>query len=486
MSVILKLNILKQEEIDIISKELTIYPYDKYEEEKKHQKKYTPYQTKAPVGISMFLPNPEDRTIRIPYTFACNLRPEFIQLNKKKDYLKIINDENFQVELLDKQIPFFNKARKQLSLHNTTSLCLPPGFGKTILGQALAFIKGLMSLTLVTRKKIGYAHVTTIQKCLPDLADKIWFVGKKGFRPPGKNYFNEIQTLPGEKKYEEDSYIPYFIICTSGSTHKIPKKVLEKVGTLIVDEAHLFCAPEKVECLLCTQPKFIILETATLQRGDKLERMVQLIAGEHRVYKRSDTQYIVYRLETNVCVQEEKGPRGVSYGKLCASLGEDEYRNGIFVNIIKSNPHRKFMILSLSVNHVKNLQKIFSKNEIESDILCGNKDNYSDSHVLIGTMSKMGVGFDEENACEDFKGVKSNVLFLAHSMAQWQLFEQYVGRVKRTSEIPIVIWMHDRNKMGRNHFKNLEDWIKLTNGEIIEIQYKPDGIILPELSKTEG
>ena len=285
------------------------------------------------------------------------------------------------------------------------------------------------------------------------------------------------------KTDDEDWYMPYFIICMDGRIGKIPKKLIKKIGTVIIDEAHLFCSKGKVECLLGIQPRYVIAESATLQRGDKLEKMIHLICGEHRVYRRSNTQYIVYRLDTGILVEEEQGARGINYGKLCLALGMDEYRNEIIINIIKNNPHRKFMILSKCVPHVKLLREILIKNKLKCDILCGSKNNYSDSHVLVGTMSKMGVGFDEKNACENFKGVESNVLFLAHSMAQWQLFEQYVGRVKRTSVVPIVIWLYDRNKMGRKHFAELEDWIKLTGGEIVPLKYIPNGIDLPELPK---
>jgi hypothetical protein len=43
----------------------------------------------------------------------------------------------------------------------------------------------------------------------------------------------------------------------------------------------------------------------------------------------------------------------------------------------------------------------------------GQKKGYNDSHVLVGTVSKMGVGFDEANVCENFQGVKSDTLVLA-------------------------------------------------------------------------
>jgi len=495
MSVLLKIDDLSESEVKMIIKELTIYPYNKYEETCKERGIYNPFPSKPIPPISMYSTNEKDRTIKVPYAFGCNLKGH--KTNYKNPFKKIINDENFEITLREHQKKPFIKALDQLTTHNTTSLCLPPGFGKTVLGILLAYMKGYMLMIGVTRESIGDAWVKTIEDCLPTLSDKIWFVGKKGSKEPGI-YFENIKVSELRNDFSKDfsaddplskfnkkhlkEYVPSFIICMDQRSEKICPITRSQVGTLIIDEAHLFCSREKVEFLLCLQPRYVILETATLQRVDKLEKMVTLIAGEHQVYKRSDSYYQVYKIDTFVMGDEEKGPRGVSYGKLCASLGENMYRNSIILDIVKTNPHRKYIILSISVPHVKLLQNLFKKNNIECDILCSNIKDYSDSHVLIGTMSKMGVGFDEKNACKDFKGITSDVLILCHSVAQWQLFEQYVGRVKRTED-PIVVCLNDKNKMVRNHITMNEDWIKLTNGKILPMKYVPGEIILPHKVK---
>lgn len=490
MSVSISIDDLKKDEIMDLIKKLTLVPYDKYDDEMKKSGKYNPFPSKPPEPISMYITDPETRRVRVPYKFGCDFLKNH-KINNKNNFMKIIDDEDFMVDLRPGQVKYFKKALAQLTEHNTTSLFLPPAHGKTILGILLAYMKGLMTIIYATRGNVADAWVNTIHKCLPSHKDKIWYVGKKGSMEPGV-YFKgikvrEISTLSERPliEGEEYIYIPSFIICLDQRYDKIRPEIVERIGTMIVDEAHMFCSKSRVGCLLHVQPKYVIIETATIQRPDKLEQMMELIVGTHNVYKRSDSYYEVYKVETMVQVPEKKTARGVSYGQLCLDLGQDMYRNSIILNIIKKNPHRKYIILTISVPHVKLLEKYLTENEIDCDTLFSNKNDYSDSHVLIGTMSKMGVGFDETNACKDFKGAKSDVLIMCHSVAQWQLFEQYVGRVKRV-ENPIVIWLNDKNKMVRNHFRYLEDWINLTNGKIVEKKFKPNEIILPERKDFES
>ncbi len=108
-----------------------------------------------------------------------------------------------------------------------------PGFGKTILGASLASRVKLMTVILVHRE------ILTVQwkKTFEDFTTaKVWIVGEKN--PP-----SECDV----------------IICMDTRWHLIPKFMKDACGFLIIDEAHAFCTPTHVGCLLAFHPKYMIL-----------------------------------------------------------------------------------------------------------------------------------------------------------------------------------------------------------------------------------
>jgi len=224
------------------------------------------------------------------------------------------------------------------------------------------------------------------------------------------------------------------------------------------------------------------METASLPRDDKLERMIYSITGDFGIFKTATTKYQFYKINTNIKEIEEFTQRGVNSTALYKALAENEYRNNIILNIIKTNPHRKFMVLSKLAEHVITLTKMLTENGIECDTLFGKKNTYSDSNVLLGTISKLSTGFDEQNACKDFRGTKSNVLILTHSVKSIPLFIQIKGRMRYSSEsgglIPVFVWLSDKNAMVKRHFKELQPTILETNGDIVEMDYQENDVVL--------
>ena len=147
--------------------------------------------------------------------------------------------------------------------------------------------------------------------------------------------------------------------------------------------------------------------------------------------------------------------------------------------IIINNPHRKFIALQRVTAGIESLVEKLRSLGIESDSLYGNKKSYKNSRVLVGTIPKMGTGFDEENACDDFylNPEKSNTLIFINSVKKESLFEQVRGRVMR-SDNPHVIWLMDDNTSILRHFNGLKNWISKTNGNIVYVPSIND-LILP-------
>ena len=80
-----------------------------------------------------------------------------------------------------------------------------------------------------------------------------------------------------------------------------------------------------------------------------------------------------------------------------------------------------------------------------------------ESRVLIGTCSKVGVGFDHPNL---------NTLLLAADVEEY--FVQYLGRVFRTRDVePVIIDLLDKNKILTKHFSTRRN-IYQNHGGIIK------------------
>lgn len=456
MSVNLNIKDLTSDKINNIISELTFFPFDERQEllKKRGIKKNT--TPKDP--IQMFVTNKENNTINVPYQFG-KLLTGNKKINHKSTHAKVFEDVEFAVSLRDHQIPICEEALDHLNKYKTTTLGVYPSCGKTVMGSYLSYIKGYLPMVLLTLTTLQPSWLETFKMCFPSLANRIWVVGERD--SPWKTSSNI-------------SDFPSLIICMKGRVNQIPEYIREKIGTLLVDEAHLFCTEDGVSPLLAISPRYIILETATLDRADKMERMVQSMAGNHIISLKDPREFTVYIIKTYVTGTEEKNKRGdLDAGKLYQSLSNSEYRNGIILNLLESNPEEKFITLSKYVNHVNKLCELFTENGIENDSLCGNKKEYLDSFALVGTMPKIKTGFDEKMACKTYRGTPSNVLVLCDSTPTWQVLIQSIGRIMR-SDNPIVVLFKDQNGMVQNHIRKSKKFInEETNGKIIEMDYTP-------------
>lgn len=469
MSVKFNLSDLSPEVKKSIREELTIIPLDPYVENlKKWGRAVTSTNFTPPV--LMFLVNAEEKTVKLPFNSAMTRMGTFP--NRDKEYPKICESgiPEFHAKLKDYQIQPAREALQQLKKNSTTTLGLPPGWGKTILGAWLAGKANGPVIVFSHRMPICEAWVNTFKLCYPQYSDSIWLVGE-----------NEIK----EGVRVGENIIPRFIICMDGRIGQLPEHIKTAVCVTIIDEAHLFCTPSRVECLLCTEPKYVIAETATLVRGDGMHKMIECIVGKEGVFRKPNKPYRVYLLDTGVQIELKQGTRGLDFGNLTKDLITHEERNNQILNIIQSNMHRKIMIMTRQKNHVQLLKRLLEENNISVATLYGSQKNYSDSHVLIGTIPKMGTGFDEKNSCHDFKGFESNLMLLVTSIKDQQLFDQIKGRIMRASD-PVLMYFRDNITVVKSHIRNITPWIEETNGTVYKIKYKQDEIFVPDMDYTSG
>lgn len=490
MAVVFSLDDISNEVQEDLVKELTLIEVDPYVEKQKSWGRPVNY-TAPKEPVSMYIASSKTRQIRLPFHVA--MKRMGTKPNRDKIFPKLCNKgpPKFMTELRDYQIPVAEECLQNLKDNCTTTLGLPPAWGKTIVGAYLAGKANGVIMVLTHREEIAKAWVKTFTLCFPQLAKMIYFVGeyeategiaasKICISPEGEESCGECEGCT-----EEDYIIPGIIICMDGRFHKIEKRILDSVAVTIVDEAHLFCTPARVGCLLSTEPKFVIAETATPNRKNGMWSMMETIVGPVGVFRMPDKPHRVYRVFTGISVETKQGPRGLDFNHMTHGLINNEERNRIAVGCVKSNMHRKIIIMVRFKTHVPLLKNMLEEEDIKVDTLFGSKKKYSDSHVLIGTIPKMGVGFDEANACADYQGRPSDLLILMTSIADQDCYEQVKGRVMRSND-PVIFYMEDNMGIVKRHIKNIEPWIEKTKGEVIEVSYEEGKMSIPNLKYIDG
>ena len=270
------------------------------------------------------------RYTSLPYTFACNYFQKRFHL--EQEFQKIYPNQNgmFLGKLLDRQKEPFKEAISYLKKFGTVTIALYPGFGKTFLGVMISWFLNLHVCVLVHRDNVGKQWIKSFTQYFKNLTEnEIWFVDDK-------------------PKLEAK-----ILVCMDGRTDKIPEEMRFKIGTLIIDEAHCFCAPSKVKPMLSFHPRYIIAETATPEKDNGMERMIQSICGKHYIQKTSTKPYHFFIIQTNLEFEIETDKN--IFGELLNKQAESEERNRIILEILKANTHYKTMIAGCRKNHCHHL-----------------------------------------------------------------------------------------------------------------------------------
>jgi hypothetical protein len=435
MSTVIELKKLEHDESRKIDKLLTFIP--------KTPKFLKSQNFSAPeTPIKMYYSH--NGKVNVPYFFACNFFKK--KFHNDLEYPNIYEDPNgkFTGKLLERQREPFKEALKYLKKCNTVTIALYPGFGKTFMGVMLSWYLNKLTCVLVHRDNVGKQWVKSFKQYFSDFSDEdVWFV---------------------DGKVKEGAKI---LVCMDGRTDKIPPMMRKRIGTLIIDEAHCFCAPSKVKPLLSFSPKYTIAETATPTKDNGMEKMIQSICGSHYIQKISNKPYYFFILDTKL-EYEIEGSSNI-FTELVNKQTTSPERNQIILDILKENQQYKTIVAGNRKDHCKLLHSRLAELGLESSELYGSIKNYKTRNILLGTGSKMGVGFDEANFCDDYDGRPSDLLIMLYTFASWAPFEQVRGRGMR-AEHPNVVVLNDKHPITRKHMTQIRKWVRETNGKIVELK----------------
>lgn len=350
----------------------------------------------------------------------------------------------FTQELLPHQPSAVEEAIQHLDREGTTLLNLYTGFGKTVLAAYLG-AKSRLKLCILMNSSPLLPQWKSTFDTMTDA--KIWIVGEK---------------MP--------NYDPDVILLMSGRYEHVPDKMRKEIGFLIIDECHKFCTPTSVAPILAFSPKFLIGCSATPKKANGLHEMLYALIGRHQVYRPLDKQFSVTCFRTGICPELKQNKMGsLDWSAVVRDLCGDELRNSMILEWVLTNITSKQLILTWNADHAFFLHKLLVANGVKAAIMARNLKTYSDSQVLVGTIGKIGTGFDEKAACSDFGGERIRILLLVGSTKNTELLTQLTGRVFRSEMPHIVDFVDEVPCIKGKHWTERRKWYEEHKAPIEEV-----------------
>jgi superfamily II DNA or RNA helicase len=358
-------------------------------------------------GISKhYFPQPHPRK-QIQCAMTVQLRPA--QLNVKQEAISTLN-----------------KTRSIL-------LSTHVGFGKTVLAIALSHKIGMKTMIIVSKV----------------ILMKQWKESLEQFLDAPK-----IQCLTPKKPIELDN--EFFIV---NAINVVKFGDLPEIGTVIVDECHLIMSKVFSESLQYLTPSYMIGLSATPYRTDGLDVLLDLYFGTHRIHIPLNRPHTVKCIKTGFVPEVEYAANGtVNWNSVLESQATCPKRNAFIVELIQSLSEYNVLVLCKRVSHITTLESLLKEAGVSACSLHGTKNEYDPSiKVLIGTIQKVGTGFDAPHL---------NALLVASDVENF--FIQYLGRVFRKPDVvPVIFDLVDDHFLLLKHFKSRKKVYKQHGGTII-------------------
>lgn len=326
-------------------------------------------------------------------------------------------------------------------------------YGFTIDGNHL-FLLGDFTVTHNTITAINIASTINLKTLI--IVNKIvlmnqWEESINRFCPSAL-----VQKVTTKSELDEEAD---FYIVNAINVEKLGKYFFESIGCLLVDEVHLIMAETLSKSLNYVRPRYLIGLSATPYRPDGLDILLELYCGSNKIIRNLYRKHIVYKIETGLKPVVEMAKNGkVNWSSILDQQATDTDRNELIVKIIKKFQDRVFMILVKRIDQGKYLfERLEEEGESVTSLLGSQQEFNKEARILIGTTSKIGVGFSWDIA---------NTLIAACDIEEY--FIQYLGRIFRTKEgEPMVFDLVDNNSILKNHF-NTRKSVYIDHGGIVK------------------
>jgi hypothetical protein len=251
---------------------------------------------------------------------------------------------------------------------------------------------------------------------------------------------SEVQVLTAKSKIAECD----FYIMNASNVPKMSREFFKDIGLLIVDEAHIIMAERMSECMQMICPRYVIGLTATPNRPDGLDVLLDLYFGTKRIFRKLSRPHTVYKIETSFKPETTKNKMGMlDWGSVLESQCGCEARNEMIIRLVMKFEDLVILILCKRVDQANYIFTRLEEEKVDVTSLIGKQQTFEKtSRVLVGTSGKAGVGFDHK---------RLNCLILASDIEGY--FIQYLGRCMRTEEVvPVIFDIVDDQYTLKRHF----------------------------------
>lgn len=368
----------------------------------------------------------------------------------------------------------------------------PPSSGKTFIGLELIAQKKQPTLILVHRKQLLDQWVDRIQSVLG--------IPKK-----------DIGQIGGNK--EKIGKVVTIAMIQSLVRYDSLVHISDKFGMIIVDECHHIPAKSFRNVITQFNSYYLYGLTATPYRKNNDEKLIYVYIG-NIIYELSQSDYLrlqQQRIEINVKETQLSFPydnKIDEYEQLSKVAIYDTRRNEQIVADIKDNVDRFKMILVLTERkaHVDVINQ-YLKSEFETITISGDDSERSRKSkleqielghckIVISTGQFFGEGIDVSNL---------ESLFIVYPFAFEAKLVQYIGRIQRSKQPPVIFDYRDinvgyfdkmfkkrnryYNKLRRIEYEEEDDNVEIEDNINIEDQpniQDPKDVVLKAILLQEG
>jgi superfamily II DNA or RNA helicase len=207
---------------------------------------------------------------------------------------------------------------------------------------------------------------------------------------------------------------------------------IKAVGMMIIDEVHNVCTSKFSNLLFTMRPKYVYGLTATLERKDKLDKVIRWHVGDviysnigNSDKQKTDVVILRYKTEDKTILLRDGTTPNVS--RMLSNMAKDFDRNKLIVSKINElivDNKRHLLVISDRIEQLKILKKMLNNDDkvgmiigsLSKEIIATNRDT---KQVLLCTYGMVNEGFN----C-----VRLNTLIFATPRSN---VTQTIGRIYR-------------------------------------------------------
>lgn len=368
----------------------------------------------------------------IPVYYALN---NFTSLKPKIIFSKI-NKINITdtIKLRDNQIECFKKCYDEFSNpYGGGIINLSTGSGKTLTAIKLICKAKLKSLVIVNKIELLNQWRKEIIKWVPNV---------------------KIGIIQGSIFEYENCDIVLGMLQTISIKNKLKSIDFSWVNIAIFDEVHNLNTEIFSKVLFKVRPRYIFGLTATLERKDKLEKIIKWFIGDvlysnisTELKQPSEVHIYKYFGESSIEKQLRDGTAAVA--RMLTNIGNDNERSDMIIDILKklsNDKNRNILVISDRISQLKYINKALTD---ISGLFIGSLKNKEleiskEKQIILGTYPLVNEGFNLP---------KLNCILFATPRSS---ITQAIGRIYRKNHniIPIIIDIYDEFSIFKGqHFR---------------------------------